>query len=40
VGLFNEQQIILKLSCLMHYVYNDMCLDNLSDSDVVSSMAL
>jgi len=39
VALYNEQQIILKLSCLMYYLYNEMCSDNLPDSGVVSSMA-
>ena len=39
VALYNEQQIILKLSCLMYYLYDNMCSDNLQDSGVVSSMA-
>jgi len=39
VVLYNEQQIILKLPCLMYYLYDEICSDNLPDSSVVSSMA-
>ena len=38
MALYNEQQITLNRQYLMHYLYDDMCSDNLPESGAVRSM--